>query len=122
MSPRKHDIICIRELKLQAFVGIYEWEQRFKQTISLDLELAVDFRSCLQTQKVTDTVNYDVVVNQVTEFITSQPFSLLEVLAEQVTDLLLKNFPIFSVRICVRKLGAVANVKEIEVILERAKD
>ena len=35
------DIIYLNDLRIDTIIGIYDWERRVKQTISLDLEMAV---------------------------------------------------------------------------------
>jgi len=38
------DKIFIRAIKTEAIIGIYDWERQVKQTVLIDLELAVDVR------------------------------------------------------------------------------
>ncbi len=34
------DIVYISDLKVDTVIGIYDWERRIRQTVSLDLEMA----------------------------------------------------------------------------------
>jgi dihydroneopterin aldolase len=36
------DIVFIEELRIDAVIGIYDWERRVRQTLSLDIEMAFD--------------------------------------------------------------------------------
>ena len=36
------DIVFIHDLKIETVIGIYDWERKIRQTISLDLEMATD--------------------------------------------------------------------------------
>ncbi|HGG58585.1 MAG TPA: FolB domain-containing protein, partial [Gammaproteobacteria bacterium] len=38
------DIVFIEDLRIDATIGIYEWEKRIKQTLAFDLEMAADIR------------------------------------------------------------------------------
>ncbi|MFA7388357.1 MAG: dihydroneopterin aldolase, partial [Thiohalobacteraceae bacterium] len=46
------DIIFLRDLRIDALIGIYDWERRVKQTISLDLEMATDIRKAAATDAI----------------------------------------------------------------------
>ena len=35
------DIIFVREFRIEALIGVYEWEKRVRQTIQLDLDIAI---------------------------------------------------------------------------------
>ena len=39
------DILYIRNLKVDAVVGIFSWEKRIRQPLHLDLEIALDIRN-----------------------------------------------------------------------------
>ena len=36
------DIVYIRDLKIETVIGIFDWERRIRQTVSIDLEMATD--------------------------------------------------------------------------------
>ena len=38
------DIVYIRDLKIETVIGIFDWERRIRQTVSIDLEMATDIR------------------------------------------------------------------------------
>ncbi len=38
------DIVYINDLKVDTVIGIFDWERRIRQTVSLDLEMAADIR------------------------------------------------------------------------------
>ena len=39
------DKIFLRQLEIDTAIGIWEWERRIKQTVTIDLELATDARN-----------------------------------------------------------------------------
>ena len=41
------DIVYISDLKVDTVIGIFDWERRIRQTVSLDLEMATDRQSGL---------------------------------------------------------------------------
>ena len=52
------DIIFMRELKVETFIGIYDWEQRVKQPVSIDFEMPADIARAASSDDIADTINY----------------------------------------------------------------
>lgn len=115
------DIIYLRELKVDTFIGVYSWEQQVKQTITLDIELAFDIRKAVHSGLLTDSIDYADVANKIKELVNGKKFVLLETLVENIADLLLQTYKINWVRVRANKVAAVPNVKEVGIIIERAK-
>ena len=38
------DTVFINDLRIETIIGIYDWERKVRQTISLDLEMGTDIR------------------------------------------------------------------------------
>jgi dihydroneopterin aldolase len=115
------DLIYIRELRIDAVVGIYEWEQRVRQTISIDLEMAADVRKAAVSDAIEDTLNYKAVAERITHFIKESRFKLIETLAERIAAILLDEFKIAWVKVVVGKPGAVQGSRDVGVIIERGE-
>jgi len=113
------DIIFIKDLRVDTIIGIFDWERRIKQTISLDLELAADIRTAASTDKLEDTVNYKAVAKRLMEFVGQSEFGLVETLAERCAELVMDEFNIPWLRLCLSKPGALRGAKDVGVIIER---
>ena len=50
------DKIFLRELEIDAVIGIWEWERQVKQKVSIDLEIGTDVRGAALTDAVDGTV------------------------------------------------------------------
>jgi dihydroneopterin aldolase len=120
LSMANPDLIYIHGLKIHAVLGIHLWEQRIKQMISFDLDLAADVGRAAQSDEVVATINYMEVIACVTEFVANSSFRLLETLAEKVAQLILKEFNINWIRVRAVKVAIVPNVKEVGVLIERS--
>ena len=75
------DIIYLNDLRIDTIIGIYDWERRVKQTISLDLEMASDIRKAASSDDIQDTLNYKAVAKRLISFVESSEFQLVETLA-----------------------------------------
>jgi dihydroneopterin aldolase len=113
------DKIFIRALKTEAIIGIYDWERQVKQTVLIDLELAVDVRKAALSDAIADTVNYKRVAKRVLAFVEASQFHLVESLAEQVTMLILEEFGIPWVSIVLSKPGAIRGSRDVGITLQR---
>jgi FolB domain-containing protein len=58
------DIIFLHELKVDAVIGIWDWERKIRQTVVIDLEMATDIRKAAATDSVDDTLNYKLVAKR----------------------------------------------------------
>ena len=50
------DIVYIRDLRVEAIIGIFEWEREVRQVISLDLDLAADIRPAANSDDIKDAL------------------------------------------------------------------
>lgn len=116
------DFIFIRELRLEAWVGIYKHEKIAPQTIEFDIEMATPGDSVFRTRKVADTIDYASVVARIVEILKAERFGLVETLADRVAGLLLTEFHSPKVRVSVTKLGVLREAKRVGVSIERTRD
>jgi len=113
------DIIYLKELKIDTIIGVYAWERQFKQTVILDLEMATDIRSAAATDNIADTLNYKAVAKRLIEFVSHSEFQLIETLAERVAEIVLTEFEVQWVRLCLNKRGAVRGARDVGIMIER---
>lgn len=115
------DIIFLRGLEIETTIGIYEWEREIKQTVILDLEMATDIRQAAATDDIQYTVDYKAVAKRLISFVEESDFYLVETLAENIAQILLKEFAIPWVRLSLNKKGAVRGASDVGVIIERGE-
>ena len=113
------DIIYLNDLKIDTVIGIYDWERRVKQTVSLDLEMATDIRKAAASDSIEDTLNYKAVAKRVIALVEGSEFKLIETLAERIAGLLLEEFDIPWCRVTLDKGGAVRGSRSVGVVIER---
>jgi dihydroneopterin aldolase len=109
----------LRDLKIQAVIGIWEWERRFRQTVSLDLEMAADVRTAARSDSIDSTLNYKDIAKRVIAFVGDSEFQLVESLAEAVAKIIVQEFHVPWVRVSIAKPGAIEGSREVGVVVER---
>ncbi|MEB5886774.1 bifunctional dihydroneopterin aldolase/7,8-dihydroneopterin epimerase [Enterobacter roggenkampii] len=113
------DIVFIEQLSLITTIGVYDWEQTIEQKLVFDIEMGWDNRKSAKSDDVNDCLSYADISETVIGHVEGQRFALVERVAEEVAELLLKKFNSPWVRIKLSKPGAVARAANVGVIIER---
>ena len=113
------DIIFLRDLEIEATIGIFEWEKRIKQKVRIDLEMAADTTKAAATDSIKDTLDYKAVSKRVIQFVEDSRYELIETLIEKVAAILITEFNIPWVRVTIRKPGAIRGSQDVGITIER---
>ena len=113
------DIIFLREIRLDARIGIYKREKTITQTVELDLDIALPGNRMFKSGKVADTIDYAVVIGRIRVALVEQHYGLVENLAERVAQIMLTEFHAPWVRVSIAKIGAQRDAKRVGVVIER---
>jgi len=113
------DTVFISDLRIDTLIGIYDWERRVRQTISLDLEMGADIRKAAATDAIEDTLNYKAVAKRLIDFVGNSEYQLVETLAEEIAAIVLHEFAVPWLKLTVHKPGAVRGSRDVGVMIER---
>ena len=113
------DIIFLRDLRIDTVVGIWDWERRIRQTVSIDLEMAADIARAAATDSIDDTLNYKKVAKRLVAYVEASEFQLVETMAERIAEIVLGEFDVPWVRVTVNKPGAIRGSRDVGVRIER---
>ncbi len=115
------DLVFIRELQVNTIIGVYDWEREVRQVVVLDLEMAADNKRAAASDDIADALNYAAVSTRLMEFIENSQFQLIETMAEQVAAIVLSEFKVPWLRLRLCKPGAVAQAKDVGILIERGE-
>ena len=115
------DIVYISDLRIETIIGIYDWERKIRQIVSIDLEMASDNRKAAATESIEDALNYKAVAKRLIQFAEQSEFQLVETLAERMAEIILDEFNVDWLRLKLGKPGAVTGSREVGVIIERGE-
>jgi dihydroneopterin aldolase len=121
LSTEQMDIIFLRELKIDMLIGIYERERRIPQTLQLDLEIGMPNTRACQSDDIQDALDYAEVARHIQTVLGSRHFNLLEALAEQIAQIILRDFNAPWVKVSVAKLAAIRNCKQVGICIQRGQ-
>ncbi|HKU13872.1 MAG TPA: dihydroneopterin aldolase [Steroidobacteraceae bacterium] len=113
------DKIFLRSLAVECIVGIWEWERRVKQTVIIDLEMATDIRRAAASDHIDDTIDYKKVAKRLLAFVGESQFNLVETLAEQIARVVVTEFGVSWVKVCLNKQGAIRGARDVGIEIER---
>jgi dihydroneopterin aldolase len=97
------DRIFIRKLKIPARIGIHAIEQENPQDIYLDLDFEFDSARAAASDDIFHALDYATICKCLSDYIPTTRFNLIEKLAEDLTQLLFKEFPIEFLRLKILK-------------------
>src|SRR3990170_2608783 len=83
------DAIVIRDLRVEALIGIHKRERHVTQTLSLDLEIGIPGAAVFASDKVADTIDYEQVARRIPTPPASGLSRLVKTPAERTAGLLL---------------------------------
>lgn len=115
------DKIFVRDLQVKTIVGIWEWERRVPQTVSIDLEMAGDIRAAAAEDTIDATFDYRAVSKRVIAFVEESRFQLIETMAESIARIVTDEFEVPWVKVAVHKPWAVRGSKDVGIIIERER-
>ncbi|MBL7479489.1 dihydroneopterin aldolase [Legionella bononiensis] len=111
------DYLKISALNVATQIGVHAWEQRIKQQLLIDITIPSDFTSC--EDNLTNTLDYDALCRLVTQYVESNSFQLIETVANQVSELIKREFHLTAITVAVSKPHAVKNAGTIQVTVTR---
>ncbi len=100
------DTIEIKGLRVFAYHGVFDQEQRDGQLFVINVSLSLDLRSAGRADDLTATVDYAELSRELAEAATSTRFDLIEALAEHLAGLVLQHERVHTVRVRVSKPDA----------------
>lgn len=116
------DTIFLSDMRIETTVGIWDWERKIKQTVSIDLEMGADIRRAASSDSIEDTLNYKSVAKRVQQFVGDSGFQLVETMAEKIAETVLSEFDVPWIRVTVNKPGAIRGSKGVGIKIFRRKE
>lgn len=115
------DTIFLHDLRVETVVGIWDWERKIRQTVSIDLEMGADVSRAAEFDDIENTLNYKLVAKRVQQFVSDSEFQLVETLAEKIAEVILAEFDMPWIQVRVSKPGAIRNASNVGVLIRRPK-
>ena len=106
--------IIIKNLKIKTRLGVYDYEKLNSREILVSLVIDYNATQAIKTDTLSDTIDYDKIVEIVSCAANMKHFNLLETLSTNIIDRLVNNFPLVkSIEIKIHKPGVVPNADRL---------
>ncbi|MDR1634987.1 MAG: 2-amino-4-hydroxy-6-hydroxymethyldihydropteridine diphosphokinase [Bifidobacteriaceae bacterium] len=117
------DVIELTGITAFGHHGALPEERRNGQIFRADLRLHVDFKTAAETDDLSDAVDYSEVARLVAGILAGKPYNLLETVAAQIAETVLRDGRIDLVEVAVHKPQAFLGVEagDVSVRLRRGK-
>lgn len=111
--------VFVRDLLLDAHIGVYTHEHGRTQPIRVNVDLTVS--EAAHGDKHANVVCYEEVVNNIKAMVASGHLNLVETLAERVAASCLEDERVIAARIRIEKLAAIPEAGSVGVEIERTR-
>ncbi|MEN6543007.1 dihydroneopterin aldolase [Parvibaculum sp.] len=112
--------VFVRDLMLDAHIGVYTHEHGRTQPIRVNVDLTVS--EAAHGDKHANVVCYEEVVNNIKAMVASGHLNLVETLAERVAASCLEDGRVLVARVRIEKLAAIPEAGSVGVEIERARN
>jgi dihydroneopterin aldolase len=118
----------VRDLVLEASIGVYRHEQAGRQRIRINIDLAVEddgargrSRAAVGADALSRVVDYGTIAQAARDVVSSGHVMLVETLAERIAENCLRDLRVFSARIRIEKLDIFPDAVSAGVEIERRR-
>jgi len=118
-APRRR--VFVRELVLDAYIGVYDHEQGVAQPVRIDIDLDVIEPANPTGDRLEDVVCYNRLTQSIKAIIAEGHIKLVETLAERIAEVAMKHPMVLAAIVRVEKPRAIAEAAAAGVEIERRK-
>lgn len=113
--------VFVRDLKLQATLGIYAEEKIQAQRVLVNIDMAVDDLGAELGDELSNVVCYETAVKDVQKIVADGHVHLVETLAEAIAEKCLQDRRVQAVRVRIEKPDAIEQAASVGVEIERLR-
>ena len=95
--------MSIRDLRVSAVIGVYDWEREIEQALTFSIDMAADVAKAASNDDIRDALDYSAVGQAVKSVVIEGRFQLIETAAEAVARRLVADYGLAWVRVEVVK-------------------
>ena len=113
------DFVKIKGLKVNAVIGVFDWERAIEQPLLIDVTMATDISKAGKSDDINDAINYKEVCDDITELCQQTKALLIERLAELLAAHILIKYNTTQVEVSVAKPTAIKAAEAVAVQITR---
>ena len=121
-AKRRISHVFVRDLELEAHIGVYRHEKTAAQPLRINVDLTVQEGDTPFDDQLSKVVDYGKVVDGIRAIIAEGHVNLVETLAERVAAFALQDDRVLVARVRIEKLKVIPEAKSVGVEIERARN
>ena len=113
--------VIIKNLILNIFIGIHNFEKKKKQRVRFNIEVVTDPYIKPSNKDLTTILNYEDLINKIKLLVKKQHHDLIENLAENIFEIIFQNSLVKKTNIKIEKLDIIKNSESVGVEFSKVK-
>ena len=113
--------VIIKNLVLNIFIGIHNFEKKKKQRVRFNIEVVTNPNIKPNNKDLTTILNYEDLINKIKLLVKKQHHELIEDLAENIFKIIFQNKLVKKTNIKIEKLDIIKNSESVGIEFSKSK-
>jgi dihydroneopterin aldolase len=113
--------VIIKNLILNMFIGIHNFEKKKKQRVRFNIEVVTNPNIKPSNKDLSTILNYEDLINKIKLLVKKQHHDLIEDLAENIFKIIFQNKLVKKTNIKIEKLDIIKNSESVGVEFSKSK-
>mgnify|MGYP006422273097 FL=1 len=113
--------VIIKNLVLNIFIGIHNFEKKKKQRVRFNIEVITNPFVKPNNKDLKTILNYEEIINKIKDLVRKEHHELLEDLAENIFTIIFQNRLAQKVKIKIEKLEIIKNSESVGVEFSKSR-
>ena len=113
--------VIIKNLILNIFIGIHNFEKKKKQRVRFNIEVVTNHNIKPNNKDLTTILNYEDLINKIKLLVKKHHHELLEDLAENIFEIIFQNRLVKKTNIKIEKLDIIKNSESVGIEFSKSK-
>ena len=113
--------VIIKNLVLNIFIGIHNFEKKKKQRVRFNIEVITNPNIKPNNNDLTTILNYEDLINKIKLLVKKQHHELIEDLAENIFEIIFQNRLVKKTNIKIEKLDIIKNSESVGIEFSKSK-
>jgi dihydroneopterin aldolase len=113
--------VIIKNLVLNIFIGIHNFEKKKKQRVRFNIEVITNPNIKPNNNDLTTILNYEDLINKIKLLVKKQHHELIEDLAENIFEIIFQNRLVKKTSIKIEKLDIIKNSESVGIEFSKSK-
>ena len=113
--------VFIKNLILNVFIGIHNFEKKRKQRVRFNIEVVTNPYIKPSNKDLSTILNYEDLINEIKLLVKKQHYELIEDLAENMFEIIFQNRLVKKINIKIEKLDIIKNSESVGIEFSKSK-